>query len=394
MRGAEVSEALALTPLLDVLLTASGALVGSARAAFKMLVSMIEHDAFVGRLVTGRVASGSVEVGDRVVTCLAASSLEYPGDRESGRVQSWLHGDGGTSSLKDKINRMIQQGHVSVALLSCLATVTDTVVRPGWRIRLRGRPRSPAPAQDPMGVNDSKLNLTKGKGFAVHHRALRVRDSAGGGGVDHRALLVLQQEGGGGDRFNLGQAEASSTSACSRDVRRASSLCRPAGAQSVISPTPLCAVNRTASEPLEEVLAEVDEEHVGVPRDRGVVVAQRRAERAWQHGAGEGETRLDQMEARDGLIGFRSVFINETRGTGTMHVRQRQRYGQFRHAAAGEGHAHLAAVGGNRRRTRSGSWRRAGRCSWARRWRCTSCMTIGESSRDESLEVNACKETS
>ena len=31
-----------------------------------MLVSMIEHDAFVGRLVTGRVASGSVEVGDRV----------------------------------------------------------------------------------------------------------------------------------------------------------------------------------------------------------------------------------------------------------------------------------------------------------------------------------------
>ena len=55
-----------VAPLLDVLLARVPPPPGSARAAFKMLVSMIEHDAFVGRLVTGRVASGSVEVGDRV----------------------------------------------------------------------------------------------------------------------------------------------------------------------------------------------------------------------------------------------------------------------------------------------------------------------------------------
>ena len=55
-----------VAPLLDVLLDRVPPPPGSADERFKMLVSMIEHDAFVGRLVTGRVASGSVAVGDRV----------------------------------------------------------------------------------------------------------------------------------------------------------------------------------------------------------------------------------------------------------------------------------------------------------------------------------------
>ena len=47
-----------------------------------MLVTMIERDAFMGRLVTGRVFSGHLKVGDRchALQCLGA------GKREDGRI--------------------------------------------------------------------------------------------------------------------------------------------------------------------------------------------------------------------------------------------------------------------------------------------------------------------
>ena len=86
-----------VAPLLDVLLARVPPPPGSARAAFKMLVSMIEHDAFVGRLVTGRVASGSVEVGDRVKAMRRGGddASDGAGDRESGRVTKLFTSRGG-----------------------------------------------------------------------------------------------------------------------------------------------------------------------------------------------------------------------------------------------------------------------------------------------------------
>ena len=72
---------------------------GSPDDDFSMLVSMIEHDSFVGRLVTGRVASGRLKVGDRV------KALHRRGDdddgaapakeRELGRVTKLFTSHGG-----------------------------------------------------------------------------------------------------------------------------------------------------------------------------------------------------------------------------------------------------------------------------------------------------------
>ena len=67
------------------------------------------------------------------------------------------------------------------------------------------------------------------------------------------------------------------------------------------------------------MVAEVEEEHVG-----GVIEALslRKGELVdMVHGAGEGgKTRLGSFLCPSrGLIGFRAAFVNETRGTGTMH---------------------------------------------------------------------------
>jgi|TARA_B110000977_G_scaffold93519_1_gene123785 GTP-binding protein len=73
-----------VAPLLDVLLDRVPPPPGDPDDEFKLLVSMIEHDAFVGRLVTGRVASGRVAVGDRVKAMKMGDGGD--GDRETGRV--------------------------------------------------------------------------------------------------------------------------------------------------------------------------------------------------------------------------------------------------------------------------------------------------------------------
>ena len=55
-----------LAPLLDAIVAHVPPPAGDPASDFKMLVTMLEADAFVGRIATGRVASGTARVGDRL----------------------------------------------------------------------------------------------------------------------------------------------------------------------------------------------------------------------------------------------------------------------------------------------------------------------------------------
>ena len=55
-----------LAPLLDAIVAHVPPPAGDPGGEFKMLVTMLEADAFVGRIATGRVASGTARVGDRL----------------------------------------------------------------------------------------------------------------------------------------------------------------------------------------------------------------------------------------------------------------------------------------------------------------------------------------
>ena len=53
-------------PLLDAIIAHVPAPLGNVAAPFAMLVAMVEADPFLGRVATGRVASGAARVGDRI----------------------------------------------------------------------------------------------------------------------------------------------------------------------------------------------------------------------------------------------------------------------------------------------------------------------------------------
>lgn len=55
-----------VAPLLDAIVANVPPPVGDPAAAFAMLVAMVEHDAFLGPVATGRIAAGTARTGDAV----------------------------------------------------------------------------------------------------------------------------------------------------------------------------------------------------------------------------------------------------------------------------------------------------------------------------------------
>lgn len=55
-----------MAPLLDAILEHVPPPPGDPQGRFAMLVTMTERDSFLGRVATGRIASGQVKVGDKI----------------------------------------------------------------------------------------------------------------------------------------------------------------------------------------------------------------------------------------------------------------------------------------------------------------------------------------
>ena len=55
-----------MSPLLDAILEHVPAPPGDPAGQFAMLVTMTERDSFLGRVATGRIASGQIKIGDKI----------------------------------------------------------------------------------------------------------------------------------------------------------------------------------------------------------------------------------------------------------------------------------------------------------------------------------------
>jgi GTP-binding protein len=92
-------------------------------------------------------------------------------------------------------------------------------------------------------------------------------------------------------------------------------------------------------EPYEELMIDVPEEHMGVVMEK---LGPRRAELTEMRNPGQGLVRLVFRIPSRGLFGYRSEFLTDTRGTGTMHHRFLD-YGQWAGPLAGRKRGVLVA---------------------------------------------------
>ena len=143
-------------------------------------------------------------------------------------------------------------------------------------------------------------------------------------------------------------------------------------------------------EPVERVAIDVPEDYIGVVTQ---LLALRKGRLQQMVNHGTGWARMEYLVPARGLIGFRTEFLTETRGTGHPPPRLRRLGAVARRAPhAADRRARLRPPRPDDRRSRSSTCRSAARSSSRRAIEVYEGMIVGENARAEDLDVNATKE--
>ncbi|TXG55078.1 hypothetical protein EZV62_020334 [Acer yangbiense] len=277
-------------------------------------VSMMEKDFYLGRILTGRVASGVVRLGDRVhglrITDSGTEKIE------EGKVLKLMKKKGTSIVLIDSAGA----GDIISMAGMTKPSIGHTLANPEVTTALPTIELDPPTISMTFGVNDSPLAGRDG----THLTGGRIGDRLMAEAETNLAINVLPgltetYEVQGRGELQLGLYLITLhfffpfLSILIENMRRE-------GFELSVSPPKVMykTENGVKLEPIEEVTIEVNEEHVGLVLE---ALSHRRAE-VMDMGpvAGNvGRTKICLTCPSRGLVGYRSVFSSDTRGTGFMH---------------------------------------------------------------------------
>jgi len=262
---------------------------------FSMLVTTLEADNFLGRILTGRVESGKIKVGDSLQALNIKTGLI-----EKARVTKLLMCKG-----LEKINVPTAMAGDIVSIAGFTkATVADTICSEKVSKPLEALPITPPTMSMTISVNDSPLVGRDGNKLTGNMIAERLYKEA----ETNIAIKISQS------------AEKDALEVAGRGELQLGVLLenmRREGFEMTVAPPRviLREENGKKHEPMEEVQIDVDEEFSGVVVEK---LGKRKAEMKAMAPSGAGKVRLTfEMPAR-GLIGYQSEFLSDTRGTGIL----------------------------------------------------------------------------
>jgi GTP-binding protein len=265
---------------------------------FRLLGTILEANPYLGRIITGRISSGSVKPNQIVKV------LDHDGKLiETGRITKVLAFRGIERTAVDEA----EAGDIVALAGLPNATVAHTICDPSVEKPIAAQPIDPPTLSMTFRVNDSPLAGTEGSkvtGRMIRDRllreaegnvALRVRESddkdamevAGRGELQLGILIeTMRREG-----FEL----------------------------SVSRPRVVLKQDETTGEwqePVEEVVIDVDEEHSGIVVQK---MSERKAEMMEMRPSGGHRLRLVFYAPTRGLIGYQGELLTDTRGTAIMN---------------------------------------------------------------------------
>jgi GTP-binding protein len=278
---------------------------------FRLLVTLLDRDNFVGRILTGRIASGTLKV-NMPIQALDPSGAVV----ESGRATKIMAFRG----LERVPIEEAQAGDiVSIAGLT-EATVANTIAEFGVTEPLAAQPIDPPTLSMRFAVNDSPFAGREGSKVTsrmIRDRLMREAES-------NVAIKVV--EAADRDSYEVAGRGELQLGVLIETMRREGfelSIGRPR----VI----FREENGERSEPYETVQIDVDEPYSGTVVEK---MALRKGEMTDMRPSGGGKLRLTFSAPSRGLIGYHGEFLSDTRGTGIMN-RVFERYGPFRGQIAG-----------------------------------------------------------
>lgn len=265
--------------------------------AFRMLATTIGADNFLGRILTGRVTSGSVKPNQTVKVLARDGSLV-----ESGRVSKVL-------AFRGLQREPIEVGEAGdIVSISGLqkANVADTFVDPSVTEPIEAQPIDPPTLSMTFRVNDSPLAGTEGD--KVTSRVIWDR---------------LQKEAEGNVALKVERStEAESFVVSGRGELQLAVLIetmRREGYELGVSRPQVVYKEGEGGErlePVEEVVIDVDDEFSGAVVQK---LSERKAEMIEMKQSGVGRTRMVFHAPTRGLIGYQGELMTDTRGTAIMN---------------------------------------------------------------------------
>ena len=259
---------------------------------FRMLVTTIERNAFLGRILTGRIFSGSVKAGDPIHTLNREGKIV-----EKGRVSKVL-------AFRGLERTPVEVGEagdiVAIAGLET-STVADTISSPTNMEPIPSKPIDPPTLSVTFRINDGPLAGREGD--KVQSRVIRerlMREAEGN-------VAIKVTPGDDNDSFDVAGRGELQLAVLIENMRR-EGFELTIGRPKVL----MKEENGVKLEPIEEVIIDVDDEHTGTVVQK---LTERKGELTDMRPSGVGRTRIRLLVPTRSLIGYQPELLSDTRGT-------------------------------------------------------------------------------
>ncbi|MBD1148101.1 translational GTPase TypA [Pelagibacterales bacterium SAG-MED31] len=286
-----------LHPLLNLVLDYVSPPKVELNKPFAMLVTLLDSDPFLGRCLVGRVEQGSANVNANVHAINLDKNII-----EKGRM---------TKLFRFESNNKVPVEKVQAGDIICIAglknaSVSDTISDPSVMNPLLSTPIDPPTMSITITVNTSPLAGLDGTKVTSTMIRQRLMDEA------ESNVAITFMENNNKDSFEIGGRGELQLGVLIETMRR------EGFEMSVSRPRVIYKEDDKGNklEPMEDVTIDVDEEFSSSVIDS---MNKRKAEMLDMKNAGSNKSRILFRVPSRGLIGYQSMFLTQTRGTGVLN---------------------------------------------------------------------------
>ena len=265
---------------------------------FRMLATTLEADNFLGRILTGRITSGTVKPNQTLKAI----------DRNGGLIENFRVSK--VLAFRGIERQPVEFGEagdiVALAGMST-ATVADTLCDPSVETPLPAQPIDPPTLSMTFRINDGPFAGQEGD--KVQSRVIRDRLMK----EIERNVAIRITENPDKDSFDVAGRGELQLGILIENMRRE-------GFELTVSrPRVVIKIDEETGEklePIEEVIIDVDEQHSGVVVQK---LSERKGQLLEMRSSGGERQRLVFLVPTRGLIGYQGELLTDTRGTAVMN---------------------------------------------------------------------------
>ncbi|MEZ4456152.1 MAG: translational GTPase TypA [Gemmatimonadales bacterium] len=364
-----------LTPLFETIVKHVPPPRGQTDGPFQMLISTLDYSSFLGRLGIGRIERGTVHVGDPVALLpLGVPGMVTDGTIERSRITKLYAFDGlarvevASASAGDIV---VVSGFEGIEIGKTLTDVDHPE-------RLEGIAVEEPTISVDFSLNTSPFSGREGK--FVTSRQVRDRLFKE---LERNVALKVEETDSPETLAVSGRGELH-LGILMETMRREGYEFQVSRPRVITREGP----NGERLEPYEELVVDVSDAFMGAVMEK---LGPRRAEMTEMKNPGQGMVRLVFKIPARGLFGYRSEFLTDTRGTGTLHHRYLE-YGEWPARWPGGSGAYWWRTGRGRRWRSLGNLQERAQLFVPPGAEAYEGMIVGENSRPEDMDVNVAKE--